>query len=211
MPLVQPPSRPVQRVQMNSLDGWPAHLRLPFDRGQALVSFLFSAVNWCDLMAPREKKHSSSLLQDGSSGGDTSSQSSLTAFVMTQMSSSSERLSSISPSLAPNEIMSLAAAEGRWSCWVKRTGLSPATQILCPLFFPQRSLRERKRGGGGGIAFFLWKESYPRAQRKRLNSQWEQSAPAERSVSMGFPQAWHTLSVSVISVQGSPAHLTMTE
>ncbi len=31
-----------------------------------------------------------------------------------------KRLSSISPSLAPNEIMSLPAA-GRWSCWVKRT------------------------------------------------------------------------------------------
>ncbi len=25
-------------------------------------------------------------------------------------------------SSSPNEIMSLAAAEGRWSCWVKRTG-----------------------------------------------------------------------------------------
>ncbi len=41
-------------------------------------------------------------------------------------------------------------------------------------------------------------------------TQWEQSAPAERSISVGFPQAWHTLSLSVISVQGSPAHLTMT-
>ncbi len=32
-----------------------------------------------------------------------------------------ERLSSISLSLSQNEIMSLAATEGRWSCWVKRT------------------------------------------------------------------------------------------
>ncbi len=32
-----------------------------------------------------------------------------------------KRLSSISPSLTPNEIMSLTV-EGRWSCWVKRTG-----------------------------------------------------------------------------------------
>ncbi len=99
------------------------------------------------------RNHSSSLLRDGSSGADHSIPSSLTAFVITQMSSSSllilhvylkqtaarwrgqsqspitllrlkppERLSSISSSLAPNEIMSLAAAEGRWSCWVKRMG-----------------------------------------------------------------------------------------
>ncbi len=99
------------------------------------------------------KNHSSSLLRDGSSGRDYLSPSSLTAFVMTRMSSSSalglalheeddgqragsvtepanssaseaasERLSSNSPSLEPNEIMSLAAAEGHWSCWAKRMG-----------------------------------------------------------------------------------------
>ncbi len=33
---------------------------------------------------------------------------------------------------------------------------------------------------------------------------------AERSISVGFPQAWHTLNVSVISMQGRPEHLTMT-
>ncbi len=38
-----------------------------------------------------------------------------------------KRLSSISPSLAPNEIMSLTA-EGCWSCWVKRTG---ECSLLC--------------------------------------------------------------------------------
>ncbi len=35
-------------------------------------------------------------------------------------------------------------------------------------------------------------------------------SPAEGRVSVGFPQAWHALSVSIIRLQGGPARLTMT-
>ncbi len=103
------------------------------------------------LIVPREK----TLVQPAARwlvSGDHSSPSSLTAFVMIRMSSSSalslalreedngkragsvtepdnssvskatrKKVSSISPSLAQNEIISLIAKEC-WSCWVKRTG-----------------------------------------------------------------------------------------
>ncbi len=190
------------------------------------------------------KNHSSSLLRDGSSGWDHSSPSSLTAFVMARMSSSSalglalreydngqragsvtepanssasetasfHRLSSNSPSLMANKIMSLAAAEGRWSCWAKRTGETLSlwwwrgTRALswcehakkrlldssAPLFFPHRSLGGIKQEGArGGVA--LWKESYSRVQRGKTEALTVRAfCPAERSVSMGFPQTWHT-------------------
>ncbi len=78
-----------------------------------------------------------------------------------------ERLSSNSLSLPPNEIMSLATAEGHSSCWVKRTDecslsvvmarhvdiepawarLSPAAQILCPAAFHSQVPGRKKRGG----------------------------------------------------------------
>ncbi len=77
-------------------------------------------------------------------------------------------------------------------------------------FFPHRSLGGRKwEGARDGVA--LWKESYPWAQRGKTETlAMRVVSPAERSVSMGFRQAWHTLSVSVISMQGRPLRLTMT-
>ncbi len=85
------------------------------------------------------------------------------------------------------------------------------------LFFPADSSplrggpvhRIKREGARGGVA--LWKESYPRAQRGETETlAMRATSPAECSISVGFPQAWHTLSVTVISVQGRPACLTMT-
>ncbi len=120
-----------------TLSGWTTTARWP----GALVAC------WRGAWWRPGRNHSPSLLRDGSSGGDHSSLSSLTAFVMIRMSSwvwrcvkmvakgrgqsepdnsyseaAMERLPSISPSHPPNKIMSLTATEGRWSSWVKRTG-----------------------------------------------------------------------------------------
>ncbi len=145
----------------------------------------------------------------------------MTAFVIT-------RMSSISSSLAPNEITSLAARRdadrvewrGRANAlsvvMARHAGIEPTWachrphKSSAPLFFPHRSLGGRKwEGERGGVA--LWKESYPWAQRGKTETlAMRVVSPAERSVSMGFRQAWHTLSVSVISKQGRPLRLTMT-
>ncbi len=71
-----------------------------------------------------------------------------------------------------------------------------------PLFYPHRSLGGRKREGArGGVA--LWSESYPWAQGGKTETLAMRAvSPAVCSVSVEFPQAWQTLSVSVISVQG---------
>ncbi len=86
--------------------------------------------------------------------------------------------------------------------------LSPAAQILWPQFYSHRSLGGRKREGmRGGVAF--WKGSYPRAQRSKTETLTVRAfSPTESS--MGFPQAWHTLSMSFISVKWIPARLRMT-
>ncbi len=116
--------------------------------------------------------------------------------------------------------------EGRWSRWAKRTGerslcgdgearghwadvslLNMATQLL---FFPHKSMGGRKHEGARGRVA-LWKESYPRAQRGKTEALAVQAfRPAVCSVSVRFPQVWHTLSVSVISIQGILTRLTMT-
>ncbi len=57
---------------------------------------------------------------------------------------------------------------------------------------------EEWEGARGGVAF--WKESYPGAQRSKAETLAVRAfSPAERSISVGFPQAWHILSVRVIS------------
>ncbi len=202
------------------------------------------------------RKHLFSLLRDGSSGRDHSSPSSLTAFVIMRMSSSSalslalreaddgkragsvrepdntsaseaarERLSSSSLSLTPNKIMSLAATGGgamimlgeedsrmlslRW--WRGTLSLSQRElawhrllKSSAPLLFPHRSLGERK-GEGARNRVPLWKESYPRAWRGKTETfAMGAVSPTKGWVSVGFPQAWHTLSVSVSRVQGRP-------
>ncbi len=134
-----------------------------------------------------------------------------------------EGLSSISPSLPSDDILSLAAADGCWSGCVKRTGES---SLFCdgearghwadmnPLVFscsnplPRRFFPGRKRAEGQSR--FLKIKLSASAERRDWNSRNERLSLAERSVSVGIPQAWHTLSVTVISLQGSPAHFTMT-
>ncbi len=132
-----------------------------------------------------------------------------------------ERLSSSSLSLTPNEITSLAAAEGHWSSWVKRTGecslcdskvrghwadasslVTGYSNTLPRNFFHHRSLGGRKREGTrGGVAF--WEESYPWAQRSKTETLTVRAiSPVERGITVGFPQAWYTLSMSVMRVQG---------
>ncbi len=188
------------------------------------------------------RKHLFSLLRDGSSGRDHSSPSSLTASVITRMSSSSalslalreaddskragsvtepdntsaseaarERLSSSSLSLTPNKIMSLAATGGRWSCWVKRTAecsLCADGEARCHW----ASVSSLGTGFSNPLprCFFLtgpWEKEKGRARGTESLS--EKKAIRERGearlgVSVGFPQAWHTLSVSVSRVQGRP-------
>ncbi len=74
--------------------------------------------------------------------------------------------------------------------------------------FSSSHVSGRKKTGG--------REERSRSLKRKLSVSAERQdwncavSPTERSVSMGFPQAWHTLSVSVILVQGRPAHLTMT-
>ncbi len=177
------------------------------------------------------KKHLSSLLRDGSSP------SSLTAFVITRMTSSSafslaleeaddgkragsatepdnssaseatrERLSSSSLSLTPNEITSLAAAEGYWSSWVKRTECSLCDSEACGHWADASSL---VTGCSNTLprSFFLtgpWEEENGRARgaeslsgmkailegrEARLKlSQWEQSATLSTASAWDFPK-----------------------
>ncbi len=101
-------------------------------------------------------------------------------------------------------------AVGCWSCWVNALSavmarhagiepawarLSPAAQILCPAAFSSQVPGRNKRGGRKERSA-LWKESYPRGKTETLAM--GAVGPAEGGVSVGFLQAWHTLSVSVI-------------
>ncbi len=236
-------------------------------RRQMLVSFLFSAINGSESgwsrgadarwigHAPRfrelvmhifgkkgderwrrawwypGKKHLSSLLRDGSSP------SSLTAFVITRMTSSSafslalreaydgkragsatepdnssaseatrERLSSSSLSLTPNEITSLAAAEGYWSSWVKRTECSLCDSEACGHWADASSLVtgcsnplprcffltgpwEEENGRARGAESLSGKKAILEGREARLKlSQWEQSATLSTASVWDFPK-----------------------
>ncbi len=114
-----------------------------------------------------------------------------------------ERLLSISLPLAPNEITSLAAVEGRWSSWVKRTGecslcdsearghWADASSLVtgCSNLLLRCSLGGRRREGTrGGVAF--WEESYSWAQRCKTETLTVRAiSPAERSIRSN-PAAW---------------------
>ncbi len=77
--------------------------------------------------------------------------------------------------------------------------LSPAAQILCTMFF---FLTDPWEEGNG-------KKANRKHREARLkHSQCEQSAPLSTASAWDFPKR-DTLSVSVISVQGIPASLTM--
>ncbi len=91
--------------------------------------------------------------------------------------------------------------------WADVSLLNLATQLL---FFPHKSRGGRNmRGARGRVA--LWKESYPRsAERQDWSTCSAAFSPSVCSVSVRFPQVWHTLSVSVISIQGILTRLTMT-
>ncbi len=100
-----------------------------------------------------------------------------------------------------------------WSGWVKRTSASHRLlKSYAPLFVPHRSLGGRKwEGARGGVAESLSeKKAILERREARLKLSVRAISPAEGGISVGFPQAWYTFSVSVIRVQGRPAHLTMT-
>ncbi len=100
-----------------------------------------------------------------------------------------------------------------WSGWVKRTSASHRLlKSYAPLFVPHRSLGGRKwEGARSGVAESLSeKKAILERREARLKLSVRAISPAEGGISVGFPQAWYTFSVSVIRVQGRPAHLTMT-
>ncbi len=111
------------------------------------------------------------------------------------------------------------AAKGRWSCWVKRTdecslplwwrrGTRALSrhELACHwllkfsirYFFSQITGR-KKTGGHEGRSRSLKRKLTASAERQDWNT-----------LSASIPQMWHTLSVSIISVQGIPVRLTMT-
>ncbi len=92
-----------------------------------------------------------------------------------------------------------------WAIYWRWLACNQPLNSSAPQFFPHRSLGGRKREDArGGVA--LWKESYLWAQRGETETLTMRAVgPAERSVSVGFSQAWRTL-----SVQGSSARLTLT-
>ncbi len=78
----------------------------------------------------------------------------------------------------------------------RHVGIELTWARLSLLFFPHRSLGGRKREGARGRAA-LWKESYPRTQRGKTETLAMRAVnPAERSISVGFSKAWHTLSTT---------------
>ncbi len=101
--------------------------------------------------------------------------------------------------------------EGRWSCWVKRTGecslcgdgearghwadvsLSPATQILCPTVFSSQVPGRKKMGGCEGRSCSLKRKLSVSAERQDWNSRNESSqsrwAKRQRGIS---PSMTHT-------------------
>ncbi len=97
-----------------------------------------------------------------------------------------------------NEIMSLAAMEGRWSCWVKRTGecslcgdgearghwagmsllVTGCSNPLLRCFFLTGPWEEEKGEGGWGTESLSEKKDIRAHREARLKlSQWEQSVP----------------------------------
>ncbi len=101
-------------------------------------------------------------------------------------------------------MLSLSAVMGRHagieSTWPR---LSPAARIFCPAVF------QKKTGGRKGRSRYLKRKLSASAERQDWTLAVRTVSPAGCSVSVGLPQAWHTLSVNVISVQGSPSRLTI--
>ncbi len=131
--LVQPPSRRVQRGQKWHCTAWTDGLPLPSIRWRLPLTVLKRRdMSTCPLcMSPWPRISACPRLSDGRRGwvgGVVWRGWRQKAGVSHRADNSSgseaarERLSSISSSLPPNEIMSLAAAEGLWSCCLKRTG-----------------------------------------------------------------------------------------
>ncbi len=96
-----------------------------------------------------------------------------------------------------------AGIEPRWA------RLSPATQILCPRFFLTDPWEEENGRARGAELLSEKKANHVRREARLKHSQRVQSAPLCAVSALDFPKR-DTLSVSVISVQGIPARLTMT-
>ncbi len=142
-----------------------------------------------------------------------------------------ERLSSSSLSLTPNEITSLAAAEGHWSSWVKRTGecslcgqqgwwaLSRrelASHRLLKYsdpanFFITGPWEAENWRARGAESLSEKKAILERREARLKHSQWEQSAPLSAASPLDFPKhdthsAWVSCACKADYIARRPSH-----